>query len=91
MKKLIKVTKTGILNGVRGNSKCCPIARACVAAGLQDVRVGSRSVGFKHHKEGEWLNRWVVLPKKAQKFIEKFDDQKKVHPFTFKLDLEKQI
>lgn len=82
--KLITVTKTGIRKGHQGGINTCPIARACIAAGLKEVSVGSETVSGYHH--GQSFN--ATLPKRAQRFVERFDDDKKsVKPFSFLLHL----
>lgn len=82
--KLITVTKTGIRKGHQGDIFSCPIARACVAVGLKNVTVDGTEVEGTYH--GETFN--ATLPKRAQKFVERFDnDKKSVKPFSFLLRL----
>jgi len=78
----INVTKTGIKKGT-SNYASCPIARALRAKGFKDVGVGAVYGWFVY--KGIRNNAYYYWPKKVTEFIRKFDSNKQVSPFTFKV------
>lgn len=79
----INVTALDIKRGVREDVDCCAIARACHRAGFRRWQVDGETVG---PKGGVFETPQVryLLPKRAQRFVRKFDgDPKSVKPFTF--------
>ena len=76
----ITVTKEDIQKGRRGDPFLCPVARAikrrCKLTGRKVV-VGNSLASV--------LSRTLDIPKKAQKFINNFDDKRPVKPFSFNL------
>lgn len=76
MKTLIKVKRKHIINGRRGSCKVCPIAKALVE------QFDTTMVNV----DGEFAQVNLVsskLPRSASRFIDRFDDGKKVKPFNF--------
>jgi len=82
MKIRVEITREDIKTGIRKDPCNCPIAKA-----------------FKHSTDFIWVEvkpatitfdtgqgyRFMLLPRKVQKFIEKFDKGMKVKPFTFEV------
>lgn len=77
----INVTQDDIDNGVPDRAHLCPIAKAVNRdTGGRFVSVGSKTiltVPGDHQ----------LLPDKAVRFIRRFDNRRRVKPFTFELDL----
>ena len=80
--KTVKVTKRDIQRGERINSRKCPVALALRRLTTRDIWVGISTIWERGFKRKE-----VKLPKAAQVFIERFDDERAVKPFTFKITL----
>ncbi len=78
--KIITVTQKHINKGIQTDAQECPIAKALRTAGLRNVSVSGMSVYF-----GKGWKRTAELPKRARNFIKKFDNEKPVKPFTFRL------
>lgn len=76
----ITVTQEDIEKGKRG-CRNCPIALATNRTTLLDAAV------YPHCIISVDMGTVWVLPKKAQQFIQRFDDGKPVHPFTFDIEL----
>ncbi len=77
IKKVIRVTATDIKRAAFGDAARCPIALA-----LRRAKAGpAPSVGCRTWNDGAGMV--YDLPKKAQTFIQRFDDGKKVKPFSF--------
>lgn len=76
----VKVTETHIKRGKRVHSTFCPVALALkphlkgksFGVMYESVRIGSHPV-----------EEYFPLSKKVQKFIQKFDNNLPVKPFTF--------
>ncbi len=87
--KTINVTKTGIRKGIQNDAYTCPVARACVVAGLKNPAADGDVLEFKY--KGEYYYG-VPIPAKAKSFIEKFDKEdcvrSKLKPFSFKISFE---
>jgi hypothetical protein len=94
----IKVKAKHIKEGKQCSTKTCPVALALRDAGYQHIEVGSETVEIKMRK-GKKVDHFTgTLPKRAVRFIDKFDranetDRKKMisqfkpFEFTLKLDL----
>lgn len=77
--KIITVTQKHIDTGVRIDPIKCPVAKAIRAAGFKNVSVGG-TVCF-----GKNYSKSAALPKRVCNFITRFDREKAVKPFTFRL------
>lgn len=79
----INLTKKDIQQGEQGNNMCCPIALCVHRKTGKRFRVRPNSIVTQ---EG---NLVVVLPKKAQQFIYRFDRSttKKIKPISFNIDI----
>ena len=84
----IKVTQHDIDYGVRGEYSLCPIARAVkhkingeVMVYGDDMSIFTTDIirRYRYYK----LPQNYKLPQKAKDFMQRFDDGKKVKPFTF--------
>ena len=74
----ISVTALDITRGNKGGSTNCPIARATRRCGrTKHVSVGATGITVG---EGRYN-----LPKTAQRFVQDFDNELPVKPFSFKL------
>ncbi len=84
MRKLlkIKVTAKDIENGKRNDGARCPIARAARRVLKKVASVDGTVIEFKYDGN-DYTDS--ILPKAASNFIARFDDKKKVKPFTFKV------
>ena len=83
----IEVTRHDIDYGVRGEYLLCPIARAVkrkingeVMVYRDDISIFTTDIirRYRYYKLQNYK-----LPQKAKHFIKRFDDGKKVKPFTF--------
>lgn len=77
----ITVTKKDIENGFPASCSSCPIALAIRRATRKNILVGSSEIG--HPAIGF---KDIKLPKKVRLFIERFDQDIPVKPFSFTLD-----
>lgn len=77
----VTVTKTDIEKGFAGHCEKCPIARAV----LRDCRAATKVnvAGFIDVYKGNNIVARMKMPKKCELFICRFDDGRKVKPFTF--------
>lgn len=75
--KRIRVTKSDIKNGKRGNARSCPLAMALHRAKFPDVAVMSNRVKSVQGDVVFWLTE------KATKFVCDFDGSEDVKPFSF--------
>ena len=102
MKKTINVTRECIKKGIKDNSYYCPIARACKKAGITFYgHYGGAGITFYGHYGGVGIrhidgyykkkNFRYKTPKKAQNFIERFDEGKKVNPIKFTINLPDKL
>lgn len=80
----VRITKDCISNGKKGDKECCPIGLALKKRGYVEVTVDKTAVALTSESG---LVRVVPLPTEAQAFIEAFDDDGDVEPFTFDLRL----
>lgn len=81
----IEITKKDIACGKRRDGKTCPISLAVrrkLKLAYGQVHVTTYSARFD---SAEIETRNVLLPKKAEKFISKFDNNEPVKPFSFVL------
>lgn len=74
----IQVTQADIANGMRGNRKACPIARAVIRASS----LSTASVTQSYIRRGR---RKDFTPAEARIFIRAFDAGQPVEPFEFEL------
>ncbi len=88
MRHKIFVTKKHIKKGKRRKMLSCPIALALKQKFKdQEPEVSSEEVAL-------WSNgdqQFYTLPQKAQKFVEDFDEGKKVKPFIFCLNIKENV
>ncbi len=80
----IKVSQSNINNGYRKDCSACPIALACVDAGIIEPSVGTERLSYL---TTEHYSRSIYLPVEAQNFIYKFDNRLNVTPFEFDIDI----
>ena len=78
----IEITQHDIDNGVKGEYQLCPIARAVkrkingeVIVLEDDISIFTTDIIRRYS--------YYKLPQKAKDFMQRFDDGKKVKPFTF--------
>ena len=80
----IEVTLKDIKNGVQGKCTLCPIALAFKrSTNFERVYVNCTSIGVLQYGKGLKIYK---LPKKAQTFVNRFDRQEPVKPFSFELE-----
>lgn len=77
--KKIQVKQEDIDKGRRNVCFDCPIALALRREGYRDVVVGSAAVRIS--------TTVIELPRSARRFINRFDNRKKVQPFNFILEI----
>lgn len=100
MKIKIDVTKKDISNGVVGDGAFCPIAQAFnrvfnkvdyinVDGETTDITLyGKGDPEFGPVEDDQYF--YIKLPSKAGKFVEKFDNDETVAPFSFNVSLTKK-
>jgi hypothetical protein len=74
----IEVTQDDIDNGSACDVCACPIALACLRAGLKDVSVCDASLDWKEK---------IPTPTVAVEFIFAFDSGRDVKPFSFEIEV----
>lgn len=84
----VEVTETDIRYGVCGDPRKCAIARAVKRLVKPRERPGVQV----YPEELDTYDATYDLPKKARRFVEDFDeDKKRVKPFKFTVTLPKEI
>ena len=82
---IINVTADDIVNGIRGKCVSCPVALAISKVFPKYfVVVRNTEVHLNHSA----LVQTIQLPNSAVNFIDDFDNNKPVEPFSFELDYE---
>lgn len=82
MKIKIEVKEKHIRNGKEGDTASCPIALACIDAGFIEPDISANRMTVTCQTSGKEY-RINPVPKKATNFVEAFDDERTVHPFSF--------
>lgn len=85
MKTKITVTRRDIQRGLMQNQRSCPIALALKKRKIPFLSVFDTEITFMIKDE----HKSIALPRRAEKFIEAFDEAKKVKPFSFIINLPK--
>ena len=81
----IKITKEDIYRGQSRSACNCPIAQALKrCTGIYNLSVGKQSAVYT--KPRSWTSSAILLPIKVQQFIQKFDNNQEVKPFSFQID-----
>lgn len=83
MKKIVEVNKKHIKKGKRDNATSCPVALALQDVGFRKVSVHSYGIAFKDFLTHPPSWRYVLAPRSVQRFTKRFDQGKKVEPFSF--------
>ena len=80
---IIQVTQKDIDKGLRSSCYECPIAHAFKRKVKNRVRYGFavNSESIEHLTKDMWYS--YALPKEAKRFIQRFDRDQPVKPFTF--------
>ncbi len=81
----ITVTKRHIKKGLRGVPDRCPIALALKEKIHQKVTVGCREIYYRFQSKPSNRFRSAFLPLSAAQFVDDFDLDHKVKPFTFEV------
>lgn len=81
----IEVTAEDIANGTPYDKCSCPVALACLRAGLLGVIVVP--AGAIHWLDGEGRSFAKPTPDDARSFAIRFDRRQAVEPFAFDLDV----
>lgn len=81
MRVTVNVTQADIDNGVDGDCRLCPVARALSRAGVRGWNV------FYHGLVSELTGETIALPRSAMEFIRRFDSGGDVKPFSFELEI----
>lgn len=92
---LIQVTEEHIAKGVKANCRKCPLALA-IKSYLRpgfDIEVSFgwvvvRETNETHVYKSVWESK--DLPAVTSQFMHEFDSKRKVHPFSFELDVPQQ-
>lgn len=87
MKTIISVTKSHIKRGIRGDAKACPVALALHSHINKKYIVELSSTYAYFTAEGKDLGRWR-MSKVVRKFVNDFDNSKKVCPLKFELNID---
>jgi len=80
----INVTELDITNGLACVDTRCPIALACIRAGMEKPSVCLTFVSYEH-KDSVYS---IMFPTVARAFIKRFDSKLPVEPIQFVLDSE---
>jgi hypothetical protein len=80
----ITVTALDIKRGESGDPTLCPIARAASRTLRRRALIGD-TLGVEYSRKNRDESVEYSLPKRAHKFIRKFDKDESVRPFTFRL------
>jgi hypothetical protein len=93
MIKTISVTQQDIDAGEPCHSGNCPVARAIIGVidTHYDVMVGLDLIWFSYKNHTAKVCPLMETPTKVAKFIENFDGNNTVKPFTFELDIPDHI
>ena len=83
---IVKVTQEDITKGVKGNVNSCAIARAVKRAVGKGLTVSVGDGVDVSSKDGEHY-AFADLSKKAQRFIQRFDEGEKVKPFNLRVNV----
>lgn len=86
MKVRIRVTYNDIKNGIRCDTKNCPIARAISRRVKTKVEV-YESILLSNHGIKKWA---IQTPDAGYKFIENFDSRRFVRPISFTINIPKK-
>lgn len=87
----ITVLAKDIRLGTPGEIFVCPVSRATRRTlGLKDAAAVAVASTICIHRTPQSLEEDYELPKRANKFVNAFDDGKLVKPFTFKLGRKRQ-
>ena len=78
----VPITSYHIENGLRYHTSLCPLGLAIAGAGGYRISVQQTSIRFRI---GEADNYWDV-DEETDQFIEDFDEQRSVEPFTLILE-----
>lgn len=82
---LVQVTRDDIQYGTRSSESACPIARAVARATGKQAHVSGTRIKIGANTLS--VRRLPTTPKQA-KFVRDFDNNAKVEPFDFWMDLE---
>lgn len=85
MRKLIRITRKLVKEGISNNAFECPIAKGIREFKPKAVVVSSWRRGLVWREGINFQDR--TLPKNAKEFIKAFDKGMKVKPFNFYIDL----
>lgn len=89
----VKVVKQDITSGVKCDGEQCPVARAIARATahrIGSVVVESESITIYDEYDGDsyYKPRQVATPESVRHFVNRFDQNLRVKPFEFELDVE---
>jgi hypothetical protein len=85
----VDVTQNDIAHGRRGLCRECPAALAMERAGIVEPRVRNTELWLRTAHEHRLVK--VRLPESAAKFIDDFDANRTVEPFSFQIDIPDQF
>ena len=87
----ITVTQKDIDKGLKSNCYECPIAHAFKRKFKNQIRYGFavNAESIEHFTKDMWYS--YTLPKKAKKFIQRFDSDQPAKPFTFEIKTIKTV
>lgn len=85
----VEVTQEDIDAGESGSYFFCPIARAVerLLAKQTSAGVCAKRIDVRGTRNGKFEKTRHSLPDVAAEFVQRFDEEKVVEPFTFTLDL----
>jgi hypothetical protein len=80
---IVNVEQKHIDAGLAGECDMCPVALALIGAGCYMVTVGNYEMNFIYKDESYYLDN----PNEVVLFIDNFDDENPVVPFSFRLEI----
>ena len=88
MKLLIAITKKDIRNGERNDPQCCPVALAAVRSLPERLSRKASWNPIEVTRGCLWFGyRNFFLPQEAKDFVARFDNKRKVEPFSFEINV----
>ena len=81
---IVKVMQRHIDKGIGGDCGKCPIALALLDVGFTHVDVDTNNIMINYKDKTYYID----LPDEAVEFIERFDNELPVNPFSFSIDLK---
>ena len=88
----VEVTAEDIAAGEKGHCQRCPIALAMLRCPNVFSVVVGEEISVQTYDQDQWTEPYVAeCPSVASKFVGDFDSGDKVEPFSFDIELERDV